>query len=104
MNQNTTKTNNSKVNNQKDEKFSIMMIFNPVLWLMLSLTLGLAPLFPEPHIVGKIRWIWGGAVGMKTIDWLDFLMHGTPFLMLFITLIIIVNKKFKERKELSENK
>lgn len=102
MSQNTAKNKNTLVQNQKDDKFSIMMIFNPVLWLMLSLTLGLAPLSPEPHIVGKLRWISGGAVGMETIDWLDFLMHGTPFLMLLITLIIILNKKLKEKKELSK--
>ena len=47
-----------------------------------SLTLGLAPFFPEPHILGKIRWILGGAVGMKTLDWFDFIMHGTPWFLL----------------------
>jgi hypothetical protein len=47
-----------------------------------SLTLGLAPFFPEPHIWGKIRWIWGGAVGMKGEDWFDFFMHGAPWFVL----------------------
>ena len=47
-----------------------------------SLTLGLAPFFPEPHIWGKIRWIMGGAVGMKGIDWFDFLLHGAPWFFL----------------------
>ncbi|WP_394996077.1 hypothetical protein [Emticicia sp.] len=37
------------------------------LWLVVSLTLGLAPFVPEPHIVGKVRWIMGGAVGMECI-------------------------------------
>lgn len=45
------------------------------LWLVVSLTLGLAPFFPEPHIVGKLRWLMGGAVGMKPIDWLDLVQH-----------------------------
>lgn len=53
-----------------------------VMGLLASLTLGLAPFFPEPHIVGKVRWILGGAVGMKAIDWMDALMHGAPFLIL----------------------
>ena len=52
-----------------------------------SLTLGLAPFFPEPHILGKIQWIMGGAVGMQTIDWFDFLFHGAPWFLL-IGLII----------------
>jgi hypothetical protein len=50
--------------------------------LLLCLTLGLAPYFPEPHIWGKIKWIRGGAVGMGLIDWLDFVMHGIPWLLL----------------------
>jgi hypothetical protein len=50
--------------------------------LVLCLTLGLAPYFPEPHIWGKIKWIRGGAVGMGLIDWLDFVMHGIPWLLL----------------------
>jgi hypothetical protein len=51
--------------------------------IMLSLTLGLAPFLPEPHIVGKIRWIMGGAVGMKLIDWGDAIFHGLPWALLF---------------------
>jgi len=52
-----------------------------------SITLGLAPFFPEPHILGKIRWIMGGAVGMKTIDWFDFFFHGAPWFLLIGLLI-----------------
>jgi hypothetical protein len=37
--------------------------------ILACLTLGLAPYAPEPHIVGKIRWILGGAKGMALIDW-----------------------------------
>lgn len=55
-------------------------------WLMASLTLGLAPFFPEPHIWGKIKWIAGGAVGMQPIDWFDVLLHGTPWVMLLVSL------------------
>lgn len=52
------------------------------LLLMLSLTLGLAPFFPEPHIFGKLRWIAGGANGMQVMDWFDALFHGFPWLLL----------------------
>jgi hypothetical protein len=58
------------------------------LLLMMSLTLGLAPFFPEPHLVGKIRWIAGGANGMKLIDWADALMHGLPWLLLIRALVV----------------
>lgn len=47
-----------------------------------SLTLGMAPFFPEPHVVGKIRWVAGGAVGMGAMDWFDLAMHGAPFVWL----------------------
>jgi uncharacterized membrane protein len=50
-------------------------------------TLGLAPFVPEPHLFGKIRWIMGGAQGMQLVDWLDFLMHSFPFLLLIRYLI-----------------
>lgn len=59
---------------------------NLSLWLIASLTLGLAPFAPEPHIWGKIKWIAGGAVGMQPLDWFDFILHGTPWLMLLIAL------------------
>ena len=55
---------------------------NLIMALVLSLTLGLAPFFPEPHIVGKIRWVMGGAVGMQAMDWFDLFLHGTPWLAL----------------------
>ena len=54
---------------------------------VLSLTLGLAPFFPEPHLWGKLVWVWGGAVGMKGADWFDLLFHGLPWLLLIIFLI-----------------
>ncbi len=66
--------------------------------LMLCLTLGLAPFFPEPHIWGKILWVSGGAVGMKFMDWGDLLMHGFPWLLL-IRLGVLEAKK--RRKALS---
>ena len=56
--------------------------------ILLCLTLGLAPFFPEPHFFGKIKWILGGAEGMKPMDWFDTLLHGFPFVLL-VRLIII---------------
>jgi hypothetical protein len=63
--------------------------------IMMSLTLGLAPFVPEPHIVGKVRWILGGAHGMKLIDWGDFLMHAIPFILLIRLIILKVMEKIK---------
>jgi len=50
--------------------------------LVACLSLGLAPFAPEPHIVGKLRWVLGGAHGMAAMDWLDLLFHGAPWLAL----------------------
>ena len=61
--------------------------------IIACLTLGLAPFFPEPHIVGKIKWIAGGAVGMKPMDWFDLVLHGFPFVLLIRLLLIKLTKK-----------
>ena len=61
--------------------------------ILLCLTLGLAPFLPEPHIVGKVKWILGGAVDMKPMDWFDTLLHGFPFLLLIRLFIIKLTKK-----------
>lgn len=55
--------------------------------LLASLTLGLAPFTPEPHLLGKLRWVAGGAVGMKPIDWGDLVMHGAPWVWLSVVLV-----------------
>jgi hypothetical protein len=52
------------------------------LLIFASLTLGLAPFFPEPHLFGKIKWVLGGATGMQPLDWFDLVWHGLPFLLL----------------------
>lgn len=64
-------------------------------WLIASLTLGLAPFFPEPHIWGKLKWIAGGAEGMAFMDWFDVLMHGAPWGMFLFTLLSELLKKNK---------
>lgn len=55
--------------------------------LLASLTLGLAPFTPEPHLVEKLRWIAAGAAGMRPIDWFDVVMHGAPWAWLAWTLV-----------------
>jgi hypothetical protein len=70
---------------------------NVSLFLIASLTLGLAPFVPEPHIWGKLKWLWGGAVGMQPADWFDLVLHGTPWLLLIIGVFAkLGSKKPKE--------
>ena len=56
--------------------------------LILCLTLGLAPYFPEPHLWGKLKWIWGGGNSMMPMDYFDLLFHGIPFLLLIRYIIV----------------
>ncbi|MDD7914950.1 hypothetical protein [Polaribacter ponticola] len=62
------------------------------LFLIASLTLGLAP-FNPPHIFGKIKWIIGGNAfstenGMNSGDCFDVLLHGSPWFLLLISILI----------------
>ena len=60
--------------------------------VLLCLTLGLAPFFPEPHILGKIKWILGGAKGMQFMDWFDVFLHGFPFVLLIRIMVSKIKK------------
>ncbi len=57
-----------------------------------SLTLGLAP-FAPPHIIGKLKWVLGGAHGMQAMDWFDFIMHGAPWAFLVYGLVSYLKVK-----------
>ena len=69
------------------------------LCLVVCLTLGLAPFRPEPHIVEKIRWIASGMEGMRLIDWIDLALHGAPWCVLAVMLILDVAKIMKPYKK-----
>lgn len=58
--------------------------------LVLSLTLGLAPFVPEPHLFGKVRWLIGGAVGMQPMDYFDLILHSAPW----IYFLILIGHRF----------
>ncbi|MFK7811203.1 MAG: hypothetical protein AB8B59_01840 [Maribacter sp.] len=64
------------------------LINNWKLITLICLTLGLAPFLPEPHIWGKLKWLAGGAEGMKLMDWFDVVLHGFPFVLLLRLLIL----------------
>jgi len=63
-----------------------------VMPLLASLTLGLAPFTPEPHLIGKLRWVAGGAKGMQGMDYFDLLLHGSPWVWLIISLFLNLKK------------
>ena len=54
--------------------------------VLVALTLGLAPFFPEPHIWEKLKMLGAGNL-RAPIDMFDLLMHGAPFLLLGAKLV-----------------
>jgi len=57
-------------------------------WILLaaSLTLGLAPFSPEPHIWEKLKMLFSGTL-VSPIDIFDFLLHGSPWILFILKLI-----------------
>lgn len=61
---------------------------NLVLWLAASLSLGLAPFTPEPHIWDKLKRVFLHTLPMEPIDWFDLFLHGTPWVLLIVALVL----------------
>ena len=57
------------------------------LLIVLCLTLGLAPFTPEPHLWEKLKMLAVGELA-QLIDVFDLLLHGTPWLLLVIKLLL----------------
>ncbi len=63
------------------------------IFIVLCLTLGMAPFLPEPHLVEKIRLLLTGEL-TRLIDIFDLLLHGIPWVLLLMKLALI----FKTRQ------
>lgn len=61
-----------------------------------SLTLGLAPFVPQPHLVEKIGFLLNGTL-TRPIDIFDFFMHGA-FPALLVTRLILGGKEDSENR------
>ena len=55
------------------------------LFVVIALTLGLAPFTPEPHVWEKLKMLWDGRLD-KPLDIFDLVLHGAPWLLLCIKL------------------
>jgi hypothetical protein len=53
------------------------------LLIIMSLTLGLAPFVPMPHLFEKIRMLLNGEL-VRPLDIFDLLMHASPVLLLIV--------------------
>lgn len=63
--------------------------------VLASLTLGLAPFVPHPHIWKQLKNLWLGRP-MAGMDWLDLAMHGAPWLFLLYVLTKLLLRKKKQ--------
>jgi len=62
------------------------------LLIVLCLSLGLAPFTPEPHLLEKLKMLAAGELG-KLIDVFDLMLHGTPWALLIIKLLLPLTAK-----------
>lgn len=56
------------------------------LLIVASLTLGLAPFLPEPHLLEKLRMLVSGTL-VRPIDIFDLVLHATPWILLALKLL-----------------
>ncbi len=56
------------------------------LLVLACLTLGLAP-FAPPHIWEKLQMLARGQL-VRPIDWFDFVLHGTPWVLLILKVVV----------------
>lgn len=60
--------------------------------LVLTLTIGLAPYTPQPHLVSKLIMLFSGQL-QQPLDWFDLIMHASPFALIVIKLISIAKQR-----------
>ncbi len=56
-----------------------------ILFVIASLTLGLAPFVPEPHLLEKLRMLAAGELA-RPIDIFDLVLHAAPWVLLLLKL------------------
>ncbi len=56
------------------------------LLIVAAIFLGLAPFFPEPHIVEKVRMLMNGTLH-RPIDIFDLFLHALPLVLLLLKLL-----------------
>lgn len=68
----------------QDKLLGPMNVLNriPMLWLVLVAGwLAVAPIWPEPHLIEKLRMLFAGTL-VRPLDMFDLLLHTTPLLLL----------------------
>ena len=75
-----------------------MMFFNFIdntsiaVFMLIALTLGLAPFVPQPHVLEKLAMLLDGSLS-RPVDIFDLFLHGTPWILLGIKLLRLGKQK-----------
>ncbi len=66
--------------------------------IIITLTLGLAPFNPEPHVVEKITMLFNGELA-RPVDIFDLFLHGTPWILFSLKVFtLFINKQEDEQQ------
>ncbi len=57
-----------------------------IMFVIVAIPLGIAPIFPEPHLWGKLKMLVAGGL-VRPLDIFDLFMHGAPVLALVFKLL-----------------
>ncbi len=60
-----------------------------------AIYMAIAPLGEVPHLLGKLRWVSGGAVGMAALDWWDLAIHGIPIVVMCIYWLYVLTRRLR---------
>lgn len=63
-----------------------------MLFVLVALTLGLAPFVPEPHVWEKLKMLASGSLS-RPIDIFDLCLHGAPWVLLLLKLYRLSARK-----------
>jgi hypothetical protein len=66
--------------------------FPLALYVVLALTLGLAPFLPEPHLWEKLKMLASGNLS-RPIDVFDLFWHGAPWVLLVLKLLRLRSRR-----------
>jgi hypothetical protein len=65
------------------------------LLVILSLTLGLAPFTPMPHLIEKMQILAAGEL-VRPVEVFDLVMHSAPIVLLFMKITLNLSSKVKQ--------
>lgn len=60
--------------------------------VIIALTLGLAPFFPEPHLWEKLKMLAAGTL-TRPVDVFDLLFHASPLVLVLAKLIRMASRR-----------